>query len=94
MSKRCRVVADTAAGILSCELTLASDATLAAALVLTRAQLPHAAIDWERVSVGVFGQVQPRSHVPQDGDRIELYRPLPHDPRAARRARVQQARGG
>jgi putative ubiquitin-RnfH superfamily antitoxin RatB of RatAB toxin-antitoxin module len=42
--------------------------------------------------VGVFGELRARSARCADGERIELYRPLGHDPRAARRARVQRER--
>jgi putative ubiquitin-RnfH superfamily antitoxin RatB of RatAB toxin-antitoxin module len=32
------------------------------------------------------------NHALRDGDRIEIYRPLTADPKAARRARAKQAR--
>jgi len=88
MSKHCRVVCDTPQGILECELELADEATIAVALDAARLKFGEAAADWPRVATGIFGRVHPRAHVPVDGDRIELYRSLRLDPRAARRARA------
>jgi putative ubiquitin-RnfH superfamily antitoxin RatB of RatAB toxin-antitoxin module len=42
--------------------------------------------------VGVFGQAAGREKILEAGDRVELYRELAADPKAARRARVKQAR--
>ena len=47
---------------------------------------------WESAAVGVFGELRARAAACADGDRIELYRPLAADPRAARRARVARER--
>jgi putative ubiquitin-RnfH superfamily antitoxin RatB of RatAB toxin-antitoxin module len=93
MVKCCSVVCDTPAGIVSCELELADDATIAEALAAARARLGEQAADWERAAAGIYGQVYPREHVPADGERIELYRPLQVDPRAGRRARAASATG-
>ena len=90
MSKCCSVACDTEDGVLACTLTLPDAATLAEALALARERLGAAAADWPGAAVGVYGQIHPRTYVPADGDRIELYRPLPADPRAARRARVRR----
>jgi putative ubiquitin-RnfH superfamily antitoxin RatB of RatAB toxin-antitoxin module len=38
---------------------------------------------------GVFGRVVPPEHRLQEGDRVEIYRPLQVDPRTARRARAK-----
>jgi putative ubiquitin-RnfH superfamily antitoxin RatB of RatAB toxin-antitoxin module len=91
MSKRCTVACDTPAGILVCELELPDDATIAVALIEARHALGDSAADWEHAATGVYGKVYGRAHVPADGDRIELYRPLNIDPRAQRRARAEQA---
>jgi putative ubiquitin-RnfH superfamily antitoxin RatB of RatAB toxin-antitoxin module len=40
------------------------------------------------VKVGIYGKVVAGSQVLQDGDRIELYRPLRADPKEARRRRA------
>ncbi len=41
--------------------------------------------DLSSATIGVWGQLTDRDQVLQDGDRIEIYRPLRIDPRAARR---------
>ena len=46
-------------------------------------------IDPTTATYGVFGRVVPPDYVLQDGDRVEIYRPLKVDPRAARRARAR-----
>jgi putative ubiquitin-RnfH superfamily antitoxin RatB of RatAB toxin-antitoxin module len=91
MPKRCRLVCDTPAGIRECELTLADEADIAAAIEAARQQLGQDAAPWETAVTGIFGAVRERSHVPADGDRIELYRELLIDPRRARRNRAARA---
>jgi sulfur carrier protein len=90
MSKRCSVACDTPSGILSCELELPDDATIAVALGDARRVLGDAAADWEHAATGIYGRVYGRGHIPAHGDRIEVYRPLKVDPRAKRRARAAQ----
>ena len=41
----------------------------------------------ENFSLGVFGEVQSPKSTVKPGDRVEIYRPLPQDPKAARRER-------
>jgi uncharacterized protein len=65
----------------------ARDALLASGLLEQCAELDPATATY-----GVFGHVVPPDHVLQDGDRVEIYRPLKVDPRAARRARAKSAR--
>jgi uncharacterized protein len=96
-SKRCLVAIDAAAGPLLIELDLPSGATIAEALAQARGALPaeHAAaasIDWDNAATGIWGMRRERSAVPRDGDRIELYRPLPADPRQQRRTRARNSR--
>jgi len=91
MTKRCSVVCDTPAGLHECELLLQGDATLADALSAARELLAIQDIDWARCPVGIFGELCVREHIVADGDRIELYRALATDPRAARRARATRA---
>ncbi len=46
-------------------------------------------IDADRCALGIFGQVIPDSDtVLEDGDRVEVYRPLARDPKEARRERA------
>jgi len=89
--KRCSVACDTPEGILACELELPEGATIALALVAARRLLGESATDWERAATGIWGKVHPREHVPLDGDRIELYRPLKVDARASRRLRAARS---
>jgi putative ubiquitin-RnfH superfamily antitoxin RatB of RatAB toxin-antitoxin module len=90
--KRCQVVCDTAAGMLSCTLQLPDEATIEAALRAARARLGDASADWGQAATGIYGKLRARSFVWADGDRIELYRPLPRDPRAQRRERAAPSR--
>jgi len=50
-------------------------------------------IDWSTARLGVFGHPieRPHEHELADGDRLEIYRPLTRDPRAARRARERDS---
>lgn len=44
----------------------------------------------EPAAIGIHGRKVGADQVVNDGDRIELYRPLTHDPRARRRERARQ----
>ena len=94
MSKRCTVAYATAAEQYLWEVELPEEATVDDALraAQARANMPH--LPWDRAPVGIFGNPCPRSACPRDGDRIEIYRHLPSDPRARRRAQVQRERQG
>lgn len=50
-------------------------------------------MDLDQVKMGVFGQSikKPASHILQAGERVEVYRPLIADPKAARRKRAEKA---
>ena len=95
MSRRtaCPNAADTPAGIRECELTLPDQADIAAAIEVARQELGPDAAPWQTAVTGIFGSVRERSHVPADGDRIELYRQLLIDPRSARRDRAARGTG-
>lgn len=51
-------------------------------------------IDPGRTPMGIFGKIekQPRQRVLEDGDRVEIYRPLVIEPNAARKRRAQRRR--
>ena len=68
---------------------LAEDATIADAIAAARMQTGNTAIPWDSAEVGVYGERKSREAVPQDGDRIEIYRPLALDPRERRRQRMR-----
>jgi len=67
-------------------------ATVADALRRAAADPAFSGIDLDHAAVGVFGAAARRDQALHDGDRIEVYRALAVDPKAARRARVKQAR--
>jgi putative ubiquitin-RnfH superfamily antitoxin RatB of RatAB toxin-antitoxin module len=93
--RRCTLVCDSARRPIWVELELPDvPVTLAGVLSLARHHplLHGLEVDWDTASTGIWGRERPRSALVRDGDRVELYRPLPHDPRQARRARATQAR--
>ncbi len=52
-------------------------------------------IDLDNTTIGVFGKVvQAKSHQLQDGERVEIYRPLKADPKEMRKARASKAKTG
>jgi putative ubiquitin-RnfH superfamily antitoxin RatB of RatAB toxin-antitoxin module len=71
---------------------LAAGSRVADALQLAARDPDFAALHPVTAAVGIFGRVVRPDHPLKDGDRVEIYRPLAADPKAARRARAQQAR--
>ena len=71
-------------------------ASIAAALAQARARIGEhidgEPIPWDTARVGIFGELRERGDPCAAGDRIELYRPLVHDPRARRRERLARTR--
>ncbi len=54
-------------------------------------QFPEIKLD--EAKMGVFGKaIKPKTHVLQEGERIEIYRPLISDPKATRKARAEKAK--
>lgn len=95
--KRCVVAYATRERQYLWSIELPGGATIGDALASARraAERESADLDpalWEVAPVGVFGEPRTRAASVQDGDRIELYRPLRADPRARRRERVQRER--
>jgi putative ubiquitin-RnfH superfamily antitoxin RatB of RatAB toxin-antitoxin module len=45
-------------------------------------------LDVDRLAIGVFGEVCESTRIVEEGDRVEVYRPLLIDPREQRRNRV------
>ena len=72
-------------------LQLPSGATVADALRAAAAASGFDDIPSMHDQVGIFGVRCELSHVLQDGDRVELYRPLLLDSKAARRLRAKRA---
>ena len=74
----------------SLELTLTDGATVADALARVAEALEFANLDLDAVPVGIYGRVVDRGQRLNEGDRIELYRPLTVDPMTARRRRANR----
>jgi uncharacterized protein len=92
LGKRCIVAYATPEAQYLWHVELPAAASIADALAAARRQAPQAEVPWDEAPVGIFGERRARTDVPAEGDRIEIYRPLAHDPREARRARVKQSR--
>jgi putative ubiquitin-RnfH superfamily antitoxin RatB of RatAB toxin-antitoxin module len=73
-------------------LRLAPGSRVADALRMIAVDPDFAAVDLANAAVGIFGKLTHADHALQEGDRIEIYRPLSADPKAARRARVRESR--
>lgn len=61
--------------------------------ITLEAAIRRSALAWaleESARIGVFGQIRSPSEPALDGDRIEIYRGLVADPKAARRRRAAQ----
>ena len=71
---------------------VAPDSKVADALRLAALDPDFSGVNLENSALGIFGRVVRTDHPLKEGDRIEIYRPLAADPKAARRARVKQAR--
>jgi hypothetical protein len=68
---------------------LSAPATIADALARARSDPDYPDVDWDGAAVGVFGAQASRQRNLHDGDRVEIYRALAVDPKAARRARAK-----
>jgi uncharacterized protein len=75
-------------------LSLPQGATVAQALLLAAQDADLRGLDLSRAPLGIFGQRAQHDQVLQDGDRIEIYRPLAEDPKIARRRRAGRPRTG
>src|ERR1700733_13177527 len=73
-------------------MSVAAGSCIADALRLAALDSDFNGVNLVSSALGVFGRAAGREYVLQEGDRIEIYRPLAADPKAARRSRVQQAR--
>jgi putative ubiquitin-RnfH superfamily antitoxin RatB of RatAB toxin-antitoxin module len=90
--KRCLVAYARPGGEYLWPVEVPDEASIGEVLAAARALAGTAAIPWEDLSVGVFGELRRRGDPCADGDRIELYRALKDDPRARRRERARAAR--
>lgn len=72
-------------------LSLPSGSCVADALRLAALDPEFTGVDLANSALGIFGRPARADHALQQGDRIEIYRPLAADPKVARRARAKQA---
>jgi uncharacterized protein len=71
-------------------LQLPANSRLADALTSVMGDADFAGVDLANLSVGIFGKLARRDQPLQEGDRIELYRPLLEEPKLARRKRASK----
>jgi hypothetical protein len=71
---------------------LPAGSSVADALRLAALDSDFAGVDIANSAYGIFGRLVPAGQQLENGDRIEIYRPLAADPKAARRARARDAR--
>lgn len=72
---------------------VAAGSTVAAALHASGIFGRYPDIDPAQAKLGIFGRRVSTDQVLRDGDRIEIYRPLIAEPKAARRKRAEGRRG-
>ncbi|MGV8843220.1 MAG: RnfH family protein [Pseudomonas sp.] len=74
-------------------LTFAHGTTLRQAVLASGMDAQFPGLDLAHCPVGIFGKVAavPEAHVLQDGERVEIYRPLLADPKDVRRQRAAKA---
>jgi putative ubiquitin-RnfH superfamily antitoxin RatB of RatAB toxin-antitoxin module len=90
--KRCVVAYATRERQYLWAVDVPAGATIADVIEAARQLADEPDVPWETAPVGIFGQLRERSDCPAEGDRVEIYRPLPSDPRDRRRERVQKQR--
>jgi uncharacterized protein len=71
---------------------LAPGARVADVLRLAALDPDFTGVDLANSPCGIFGKVVRADQTVNDGDRVEIYRPLGEDPKVARRQRAKQAR--
>jgi putative ubiquitin-RnfH superfamily antitoxin RatB of RatAB toxin-antitoxin module len=74
-------------------LSLPQGAKVEDALLEAAKDVQLMSIDLMRAALGIHGQVVRCDQVLRDGDRVEIYRPLLEDPKAARRKRARRSYG-
>ncbi|HEX3847129.1 MAG TPA: RnfH family protein [Steroidobacteraceae bacterium] len=71
---------------------LEEGARVADALRLAAADPAFAGVEVLHAPAGIFGRLSPGEAPLEDGDRVEIYRPLEADPKVARRVRAAESR--
>ena len=73
-------------------IALAAGSRVGDALLLAAADAAFAGVELSHATLGIYGVVVGREQILNDGDRIEIYRPLAQDPKSARRNRARAGR--
>ncbi|WP_040452833.1 RnfH family protein [Hydrocarboniphaga effusa] len=71
-------------------LQLAGDATVGEAIEASGLAAEFPELDVQTSAIGIFSRPCGLQDGLRDGDRIEIYRPLIHDPKDARRSRARR----
>lgn len=70
------------------ELKMPQGATIEQAIIASGLLKRFQEIAVTEIKAGIFGDVRKLDQSLKQGDRVEIYRPLPHDPKEARRQRA------
>lgn len=70
-------------------LSIEAGSTVADVLAQCKTAEPFAQLDFTQHKIGIFGKVVELTQTVQEGDRVEIYRPLICDPKEIRRRRAQ-----
>lgn len=71
-------------------LSVPEGTTLHEAIRQSRVLVTMPEIDLATCRVGIYGKLKPLDTILQEGDRVEIYRPLIADPKESRRRRAQK----
>lgn len=74
------------------ELRLSTPCTVAEAIERSGLRETFPGMTVDPAAVGIFGQKTPMNQELQDGDRVEIYRPLIADPKEVRRQRAKKSK--
>lgn len=66
--------------------------TIGAAIVQSGIMMDFPELELEDADVGIFGKAAKMTSVLNDGDRVEIYRPLIADPKEVRRKRAAEGK--
>lgn len=74
-------------------LTVTQDCCAYDAVLQSRIAEHFDGLDVEQAAMGIFGKaIKPKDYQLAEGDRVEIYRPLQADPKAARKERAAKAK--
>lgn len=69
-------------------VSLSENCTVAEAILQSGILTQFSELNLETLAVGIFSTPCALDRIVKNGDRIEIYRPLQHDPKEARRQRA------